>query len=83
MAEPVRVNGVRVGMVLSAGAVTTGELLAVTAVVPPLVCGPPLRRTPVKFVDVPVTGVTMSRGWSVVAVQVAVNPAALGCAAPS
>ena len=77
VAEPVRVNGVRVGMVLSKPASTTGERLAVTAVVPPWVVGPPWRSTPVNVVNVPLTGVMVRVGSSPLGVQVTVKPLVL------
>ena len=83
VAEPVSVNGVRVGIVLAAGAVTTGEWSVVAVTVPPLVSGPPLTMVPTEALDVPTTGVTVRVCWSLVVPQLTVNPLALGAPAPS
>jgi len=71
------VNGVLVGIVLSAGAVTTGEWSAVTETVPPLVSAPPLTIVPTDEVNVPSAGVTASVCWLLVETQWTVNPLAV------
>ena len=53
-------NGVRIGIVLSAGATTTGLVLATVALSPSLVVGPPLTVAPVKVVKEPATAGVMT-----------------------
>jgi hypothetical protein len=68
--EPVSVNGVRIGIVLFAGAFTVGELLpAGTVWLPPLSASPPFAVSPTKPLTPGLGLVTVSWGMSSVSVM--------------